>query len=143
MSGVDHTKVIYFSGFSAYKNINVYSTTVPITNVSIPPGGIVYFERAITVEPGTKFAYVKMQANQWDFINPPTPLVWRFYPAACIVYRTLSVDPQGNGAFQLLPSIRISGNQVTFRYMAFNPNASAYAFNPIDIGVEYATFTID
>lgn len=139
---IDHTQVVYASAFSAYQNVNVYPTTIPVTATSIAAGAIQNFDRTITVETGTKFAYIKIQANEFDFVSP-SALRWQSFPSSTIVYRTLSVDPGGSIAEPLYIRLIIAGNQVTFRAAAFNPYGGAMTFSAFNIGVEYATFVID
>lgn len=142
---VDHTKLVYYSGYNAYKNVDVKTATISVTGGTIGPSTSVFFSTTVDVEPDTKYAYVLMQANDLDGSLVPQALEWRQFPANCIVRTTLTLDPDLLGFFELFPQMVVnsSGTQVTFRLFAINTSASNIALTPIDVGVQYATFTVE
>lgn len=142
---IDHTKVQFSTAYNSYKNIGVYSTYVQVL-----PGNFMQvknFDRTITVEPGTRFAYVKVQTNHETFNGStfvPTALRWSILGyGGDGIYQTLNVDPYGGSPLYLWWSMIISGNNVTFRLSANNPYDAAVSFNAMNALVEYATFTTD
>lgn len=142
---IDHTKVLLSSEFNSYKNINVYPASVAVTNV--PFVGRRDFQTDITVEPGTRFAFVKVQTNHaiWNGSSTvPTALRWSMLGSGgSRIAQSLSIDPSFTEVLELFWSMRISGNTVSFILTANNPNVANHAFVPINIGIEYATFTTD
>jgi uncharacterized cupredoxin-like copper-binding protein len=139
---VDHTQVVYSSSFSAYQNINVYETTVNVDTSVITPGSVKFWETTVTVEPGTKFATISIQANEFNGSGAATTLKWQSYPSAEIIYVTLTTDPMGNGNLATTFGMSIDDDEVTFSIGVFNPYISNIAFANTAIGVRYASYTV-
>lgn len=142
---VDHTKVVYYSGFNAYKNEGVFDTTVEVTSVSIAAGAYQEFTRTITVDSDSDYVTVAIQANESTGFGPATPtaLRWQQYPAAQVVSVALSTDPSGAGQHDCYFSIKKNGTQVTFVLSAFNPYGGAMAFTATSVGVRYVIYTTE
>lgn len=141
---VDHTKVVYYSGFSAYKNVNVYETTIEVDGSNIASGTAKSFTRTITVPEDSNYATIQIQANYSEGSPPttPGPLTWQDFPAAKLLHLELDTDPDSNGTWQCYFFMRIDGSQVTFGINAFNGSGSDFDFVPISIGVRYAIHTV-
>lgn len=140
---VDASKLQYYTGYNAYKNLGVHPGVIAVDTANVAPGTTRTWQTTISVEPNSRFAFSLIQANETTGLSVPTALRWQAFPPANIVYQTLSLDPAGNVSFGLNIDILINNNQVTFRANAFNPNIAAYAFNSIDIGFVYAVHTTD
>lgn len=138
---IDTSKIQYYTGYNAYKNLGVYPGSIAIDTTSVAPGTVRTWSSTVSVEPNSKFAWASIEANEPDGLNV-TPFRWQSFPSVTAAYQTLSVDPLGNGWFDLLLDIEINNNQVTFRANAFNPNAIAYAFNVVSINFIYAAHTM-
>lgn len=142
---IDHTKVLLSSEYNAYKNIDVYPASISVT--SDPFVGIKDFQTSISVDAGTRFAFVKVQTNHaiWNGSNVvPTALRWSMLGSGgSRVAQSLSLDPSFTEVLELVWSMRISGNTVSFVLTANNPTVSNNAFNPIVVSLEYATFTTE
>lgn len=136
----DASKLQYYTGYNAYKNLGVHQDVIPVDTTSVAPGTIRTWQKTITVEPNSRFAFALIQANDVTGTTP-TALRWEVFPPANVLYQTLSLDPAGNDYFQLFLEMLVNGDQVTFRAWAFNPNPAAYAFNALNIGFVYAVHT--
>lgn len=142
---VDHTKVVYYSGYSAYKNVNVFETTIPVIGTTILTGAYHEFTRTITVDEDADFGTIMVKTNESVGSPPRTPsaLRWQMYPAANIISLDLNTDPDGNGTLDCSLIVRITGSSVTFAVALFNPSVSSISFTPIEIPVRYAIYTVE
>jgi len=138
---VDHSKIQYYTGYNAYKNLGVHPGAISVDTTSVSPGATRTWSETITVEPDSKFAFALIEANDVSLLGVPSALRWQQFPPANVVYQTLSLDPAGNNYFDLLLDMSVNDDQVTFKATAFNPNAGAYAFDAIDINFVYAVHT--
>jgi hypothetical protein len=142
---VDHTQVVFYSGFPAYQNINVYTTTIEVSSVPIASGDVEFFDTVINVEPNSTFVTMAIQANETTGSGPypPTALRWQTYPSSDKVFIALGTDPDGAGSTYAVFTPIVNDDQVTLRLTAGNPFSGNMAFTPISVGVQYAIHTID
>lgn len=140
MPEVDHTKVVYYSGFNAYKNLNVYDATISVIGDTIAAGATKAFSTVITVPEVSNYATIQIQANESVGTPPRTPstLRWQQYPAAKIISIALGTDPDGSGTLDCFFYMKLNGDEVTFTVQATNPSGSSISLVPTDIGVRYA-----
>lgn len=141
---IDHTRVVFAGRYNAYKNINVFETTIPVTGETIAGGAYHEFTRTIEVE-AADFATVMIQANESLGSPPRTPSAfrWQMYPAASVISLDLTTDPGGSGTLDCNLIMRVNGTSVTFAVALLNPNVGSVAFTPIDVGVRYAIYSTD
>lgn len=140
MSVVDHTKVVYYSGFNSFKNIGVYDAVVSVDGSSIASGAVKTWSTSINVEPNSDFATIQVQANEQQGFGPgtPTPLRWQSYPATRYISLELNTDPDNNGTLYADIIVFINATQVTFTINLFNGTGSTVSCVPIDVGFKYA-----
>lgn len=140
MVRVDYTKVVYYSGYNAYKNLNVYDATISVTSVSIAAGETETFTTTITVPEQSNYATIQVQANESVGSPPRTPsaLRWQQYPAAKIVSIAMGTDPYGDGTLDCFFYMKLNGDEVSFTIQATNPYDLPLALTPTTIGVRYA-----
>jgi hypothetical protein len=139
---VDHTRVAFYSGYQAFKNLGVYETTIEVDTTAIAPGAVHFWERTITVGQESRFATLSIQANEFNGGGAATALKWQSFPSSEIVYVTLSLDPEGNGNSSMQFSLSFDDDQVTFSLGAYNPYLSNIAFANTTIGVRFATHNV-
>lgn len=135
----DSSKLQYYTGYNAYKNLGVYPGTISVTTASVAAGTIRNWETTISVEPDSRFAFARIEANE----DGPTALRWKTFPSAVSAWQTLSVDPVGAGTHSLSLQMLVNNNQITFRAQTFNPYAGALAFNALDIDFVYSAHTVN
>lgn len=140
MVQVDHSKVVYYSGYNSYKNVNVYDTTIVTDTVAIASGQTRTFVTTITVPEQSNYSTIQVQANESLGSPPRTPstLRWMQYPAAKTISIALGTDPDGDGTLDCYFYVTFNGNQVSFSIQAVNPSASSIALVATTIGVRYA-----
>lgn len=136
----DSSKLQYYTGYNAYKNLQVRTGSISVTTATVTPGSTRNFDTIVTVEPDSRFTSALIEANEE---TPPTvsALRWQAFPPANKVWQTLSVAPPGVTAHDMDLSIIVNDDQVTFRAQTFNPYAADLAFNTLTINFEYAVHT--
>lgn len=143
---VDHTRVAFYSGFNAFKNVNVYETSIEVTGVTIPGESLQHFSTTIETEGESTFTTLSIEANEPIDLTPPrtpAPLRWQPFPSSGLVNVALDTDPNGDGSLDLVFSVVVQPNQVTFRLTLSNPYIDPVSFVPTSVGVEYAVHTIE
>lgn len=139
---VDSTKILYYTGYNSYKNLQVHEGILSIDSTPIANGATRTWSATVTVSPESKFSSCLIQNNRDN--NPTvTALKWAPFPSANTVWQTLSVDPSGLNTFGAKVYLSINNSQVTFNATAFNDTAAPIAFNSLDIGFVYAVHTLD
>lgn len=140
MPSVDPTKVVYYSGFSSYKNVGVYELEIATDGVSIGAGLVRTFTSTINVSENSNYATIQIQANESVGSPPRTPsaLRWQQYPAAKIVSIALNTDPYGAGTLDCFFFMELDGDEVSFSIQAVNSYDQPISLVPTNIGVRYA-----
>lgn len=137
----DPTKLLYYTEYNSYKNLQVRPGSIPVTGAPVGAGSIGNWSTTITVEPDSKFSSALIQANSTDF-STVSALRWQAFPSANVVWQTLATDPDGRVVQSMSIFLLINNNQVTFRAETYNDAGGALAFNPITINFIYAIHTL-
>lgn len=142
---VDPSKIVFYSNYNAYKNVNVYDATISVTGDTISGEAYFEFPTTITVPESSDYITIQIQANESVGSAPRTPsaLRWQEYPSALVVSIALVTDPFGDGTLDCSLIVKISGTQVTFAVAGFNPYVDPVSFSPTDIGVRYAIYSTE
>lgn len=141
---VDHTKVVFYSGFNAYKNLGVFESTIEVTDVSVLSDTVQTW--STTIDTGVTGNYATASVQTSDGVGLPTvvgPLYWRSYPAANTISLDLTTDPDGYGAIGGLIDMRVNGTEVTFTIAVYNFGLNTVAFTPVSVGVRYAVHSTE
>lgn len=136
----DASKLQYYTGYNAYKNLQVRSGSISITNASIAAGALRQWDTLVTVSNDSKFSSAVIQVNE-DNAGTPTALHYEPFPPANVVWQTLTTDPGGTGDHDIGLYLIINDNQVTFRAEAHNPHGSSMVFSPFTVAFTYAIHT--
>lgn len=138
---VDTSKILYYTQYNSYKNLQVHSGTIEVDSTSIANGATHNWDTTISVSSDSKFATCLIQNNRDN--NPTvTALKWASFPSANVVWQTLAVDPDGFNTIDIGVSLIINNDQVTFRATVFNGETGAIELDPISIGFVYAVHTL-
>ncbi len=137
----DASKLQYYTGYNAYKNLQVHSGNISVTTASVAAGTTRTWSTTVTVSDDSKFSTALIQNNRDN--NPTvTALKYAPFPSANTVWQTLLTDPVGANTHTLGLQILINDNQVTFQAQTFNPYGGALAFNAFSIEFLYAVHTL-
>lgn len=141
---VDHTKVVYYSGFNSYRNLGVFESAIAVTGVSIAADTVQSW--STTIDTGVTGTFVTASVQSADGTGLPTvtsDLYWRSYPAASTITLDLATDPGGFGAINGTLDMKINGTEVTFIIYVYNFGVSPLALTPVSVGVRYAIHATD
>lgn len=139
---VDHTKVIFYSGFPAYLNREVKEATISVDGTSMSPSTAYSWETSVELEDASNFATMAVEINDSVGFSPATvtAMRWAQYPASQVVWGELDTDPNNTGVLELFYANKIEGNTVTFQLFTSHSFSSNASFVPFDVNVRYATF---
>lgn len=139
---IDASKLQYYTGYNAYKNLQVHQGSIAVDNASVASGTTRTWSSTVIVQPNSKFSNASIQNNRDNYPVGVTALKWASFPSANTVWQTLQSDPDGLVTHPIQIYLSINNNQVTFSGTTFNDSVSAFTFNPINIGFVYAIHTL-
>lgn len=131
---IDLSKVIYYSGVNAFKNIGVYDTSISMSG-TIAPGATQVFAQLISLPENQNFAYAIAEYS--EFIKGGTA-TWQVIPT---FDAKITTTPTGNLSMAIF--FVINGSTVAFKTAVFNPYGGTETITATTLNIRYVTYTVD